>query len=194
MSTTKEFKKIVLGFDEAGFASKMTSLENGIITRLNTAIESLEELDLKMTDAQLSAYFRNKDLNPGDILIKHFNKVPSKFERERLIEEYRNELHYIMRYASSDNHHENELQYVQFKNGKAELNPEAVEKLKAGFYRTLDSERAKFIHDLHEDIFSKTEKLLEFLREKHAFAKYHDLFEMDQEWNLRKPKFDYNKL
>ena len=97
MSTTKEFKKIVLGFDEAGFASKMTSLENGIITRLNTAIESLEELDLKMTDAQLSAYFRNKDLNPGDILIKHFNKVPSKFERERLIEEYRNELHYIMR-------------------------------------------------------------------------------------------------
>ena len=83
---------------------------------------------------------------------------------------------------------------MQFKNGKAELNPEAVEKLKAGFYRTLDSERAKFIHDLHEDIFSKTEKLLEFLREKHAFAKYHDLFEMDQEWNLRKPKFDYNKL
>ncbi|MCG7281763.1 hypothetical protein MHJ94_10720 [Chryseobacterium taklimakanense] len=191
---TEKFEPINLGTDQNAYNNRLSHIEWNTVRKINTSIESIEELGFKLDNKALQDFFVSGDITLAGQLQEHFKDIPSKFERQRLIDEYREELESIYRYASNHNSFNADILLLRFAKGRSEISPEAKEKLKMQYSRTLDTKRAKELHDLHDEIFQKTAKLLELLRQVTPLAKYHDLFEMDQSWNLKKPDFDYNRL
>lgn len=192
MSTTT-FQPIHLGFNENGFNTKIHNLQSGIAADINAAIKEIQELGLKPTDAQLRAIFQDQDPNPDDFLGKHFNKVASKFERERNIAEYCNEIDLIRHRASQGTDFQREIYFIHFSKGKAEISEAAKETFKKEFSQTLNSARAKELHDLYQAAFEANQSLLSKMNET-GMVHFHHLFSLDSNWNLQTKNFDFNKL